>query len=331
MSTSFPLSKAFDAFLRDRTASGYSSHTVRNYRTTFAKVQLFLNEDDPPVSECTRDRWVDFFVWLQEEYVSEPDGIAPRGRIQLSPKTLCNIHTDLSAFYTWLHKRRYVEEHVMRDIERPRYELPVVTALTQDEVVQLIHACRLTKPWKNGTTQLQRATATRDKAIILTLLSTGVRASELCDVTLNDVNLATHAVKVAGKGKGRDSKERIVYLGRRATRAVSRYLDERGGTQRGTTPLFCVGVAPDLRGFSRDVLGRLLRRIGDRAGVESVYPHRFRHTFAIEYLRNGGDVLTLQQLLGHTSLDMVRHYATLAAQDCANVHKAADPVDNWKL
>jgi integrase/recombinase XerD len=68
--------------------------------------------------------------------------------------------------------------------------------------------------------------------------------------------------------------------------------------------------------LSRDVLCRLLTRIGERAGVQDVHPHRFRHTFVITFLRNGGDVLALRELLGHSDLKMVQCYAHIVAADC---------------
>jgi len=74
-----------------------------------------------------------------------------------------------------------------------------------------------------------------------------------------------------------------------------------------------------------------LQAIGNRAGVRNVHPHRFRHTFAISFLRNGGNGYTLQMILGHTTMEMVRKYLNLAQADLESAHRLASPVANWRL
>ena len=83
--------------------------------------------------------------------------------------------------------------------------------------------------------------------------------------------------------------------------------------------------------MNRSTVLQLISSIGHRAGVKDAYPHKLRHTFAITYLRSGGDVFTLQQILGHAGLEMVRHYARVAQSDVADAHRRASPVDNWRL
>lgn len=78
-------------------------------------------------------------------------------------------------------------------------------------------------------------------------------------------------------------------------------------------------------------LSEMFRNLGKRAGVKNVHPHRFRHTFAIQYLRNAGDPYTLQAMLGHSTMEMVRHYLKLAQVDLELAHRRASPVDNWRL
>jgi integrase/recombinase XerD len=105
------------------------------------------------------------------------------------------------------------------------------------------------------------------------------------------------------------------------------YLADREDLPK-SDPLF---AADENQFLDRDPITKILDRIAERAGVEHVYPHRFRHTFAVEFLRNGDDIFTLQELLGHRSLTMVRHYLTLSQTDLENAHKKASPVDNWRL
>lgn len=103
----------------------------------------------------------------------------------------------------------------------------------------------------------------------------------------------------------------MVYFGRRTGQAIWKCLDGRWETIRGEDPIFVVGQDRNYQPMGSDGLLKLLKRIAERAGVRNVYPHRFRHTFAINYLRNQGDVFTLQALLGHSDLAMVRRYARM--------------------
>ena len=123
-------------------------------------------------------------------------------------------------------------------------------------------------------------------------------------------------------------KGRFVYLGRAARRSVWRYLAEREDGEDPEAPLF---ITKSFRAFNKDALRQLIKSLGEKAGVQKCYPHRFRHTFAITYLRSGGDVFTLQMLLGHSSLDMVKRYARVAEIDTERVHRKASPADNWRL
>jgi integrase/recombinase XerD len=163
-------------------------------------------------------------------------------------------------------------------------------------------------------------------------LDTGVRASELCSLDIGDVDLSAGHAIVQSKGRlnSGEGKGRPIRVSPTTIKALHRYLVERNvlDEQHADRPLF---ATRDGRRFERRYLAKHLRRLGRRAGVRGVYAHRFRHTFAINYLRNGGDIYTLQDLLGHTSLDMVRRYLHIAQVDIDSAHRRASPVENWRL
>lgn len=101
-----------------------------------------------------------------------------------------------------------------------------------------------------------------------------------------------------------------MFLGKQAKRAVWQYLASREDQDD-----------PSLFGVREAGVQQMLRNNGKRAGVQNVHPHRFRHTFAIMYLRNGGDVFTLQRLLGHADLETVQHYLALVKADLEGAHR----------
>lgn len=176
--------------------------------------------------------------------------------------------------------------------------------------------------------KMKRSTAERDIALIVLLLDTGVRSGEACRLNIKDLDIEKGEVFIAPFGSSkRKTKSRVLPIGKATRRALWRYLASRSGTD-GNSPIFVTITGKQMNPNS---VRLLLTDLGDKANVPNCHPHRFRHTFAVEYLRNEGDIFTLQMILGHESLDMVRRYLQLAKADTINAHRRSSPADKWKL
>lgn len=326
-STGLLLSKAIDGFATFKLAEATSLGTIQGYRHD---LELFLaHVGDQDVSKLTTDSVRDFMGWLRTGYVPKRIGGATHA---LSPKTLRNYWIALSSLFSWLH-REFGFENVMTSIPVPKFKRAPVDTFTREHIEALLKVAEYTKesdPVDRRKFRMRRSTAKRDIAIILTLLDTGVRATELCSLRIGDVDVKTGRVTikhgVTGGAKG--GKGRTVFLGKSARKAVWTYLVSREDEDDADAPLFMGKFGRKLNNVS---LRHLINSLGTRAGVAKCHPHRFRHTFAITYLRSGGDVFTLQSLLGHSDLAMVQHYARVAEVDVQQVHKRASPADNWRL
>lgn len=324
--TSYTLDQVIELMLDSKTAEGKSVHTIVDYRNSFKKLREAI-PGSTRFTEITLDQMIKFFSWLHGDYRSEPGGAASRGSIKLSEKSILNIHTNLSSLWSFATRRGYAADHIMRNVDRPKVNPRVIEPFTRENLDALLKVTGETRDWKNtGKVTRERRTALRDRAIILILLDTGLRASELCNIRYHDINLTTNAIKVIGKG----NKERVVFFARGTQRALKEYLMPRLSEMNQDDLVFVVEERGYTRPLTRDVLGKLICKLGERAGIKA-YPHKFRHTFAINYLRNGGDIFTLQSLMGHSDLEMVRRYANIAQLDCEKTHRKASPVDNWRL
>jgi len=244
----------------------------------------------------------------------------------VSNKSKRNYYIGLASLWTWALGEGLARRHVVRDLPPPKPEVRAVEPFTLQEIKAILGAVARSRIYRSSTGLARDHAlrqADRNRAILLLLLDTGMRASELTHLQLQHVDLKAGKVMVMGKG----NKERSVPISSRTGQALWRYLAQRE-ERRPHDPVF---ITSSGAGLSRRDLYHRLHEIGKRGGVGDVHPHRFRHTFAILYLRNGGDVYTLQAILGHTTLEMVRHYARIAQTDVETAHRRASPVENLRL
>ena len=222
--------------------------------------------------------------------------------------TVNGYYRALNSFFNWLVKEQLVKENPMSGLKKPRPEKKVVQALTKQEIDRLFSVCngRLIKDLRN-------------KAILSIFLDCGLRFSELTNLKMKDVNMDDGSILVR---HGEGNKQRIVRVGTKAQKALWKYLMFRKSDSdalfinRSCGPLELIGVKA------------LIHAMGRKARVE-VYPHKLRHTFAVSFLRAGGDVFSLKYLLGHSTLTMTQRYVqSLTADDAANAHRKFSPLDN---
>jgi site-specific recombinase XerD len=166
----------------------------------------------------------------------------------------------------------------------------------------------------------------RNIAILVILLDSGIRVSELCDIELTNTHMEEGYLKVMGKG----AKERLVPIGGSAQKALWRYIIHfRPQPSPGNNRLFLTIEGEPLR---PNAVKHLLKRWGENAGVPRLHAHLCRHTFATNFLINNcGDVFRLQQILGHTTLEMVRRYIHLASVQTMVSSRPASPLDRMGL
>jgi integrase/recombinase XerD len=253
MVTKLSLSQACEGMIRYKMATGKSKHTISDYRSSFKKLFLFF-PDDPQFTSISRQMLIEFFAWLQDGYKTTPDGVAPRGTFKLAPKSILNIHINLSSLWTWAVDEGLVKENIVRRIATPPVEPPVIEPFTKDDIALLLKACSRSRTWKtNPSVSNSRPTADRDKAIIAVLLDTGIRASELCSIRFGDINIKANQIRIYGKGAGRDKKERFVYFGRRTSQLIWKYLLPRMEDIREDDSVFVVGPLDFWQPMNRSV------------------------------------------------------------------------------
>jgi len=304
------LSQMIDGFFVVR-RNRYSEQMRGSFRHCFNRFSRFFEEDVEFASITSQD--IKRYVVLLES-----DGLKDR--------SINDYLVRLTALWSFAQDE-FKLPNIIREVEKRNYSEREIVPFTQEEVKAILNASEWMMAWntqKGKEVRAKRPTWRRDVAILMVLVDVGLRATELCKLTVGDYHSETGRLLVRfGKG----NKQRTVFLGTAAQRVLWRYMMSRDRIKP-ADPLF---ITRENKSLIRTYLAHMITRLGNNAKVPNAHAHRFRHTFAIQYLRNGGNIFELQRILGHEELDTVKIYLQYAEVDIERAQRANSPADNWRL
>lgn len=324
------LQAAIDGFLR-HVATAHSPNTLLDYQNTCQKFIAF--NGDCLIREITSDEIEDFMIHLRETPIPPTGVTADRKELEpryRRPKTLANLHVGLSALWTWLTKKGYADEHIVRQVQRPRANLEPIIPLTDAEIVALIHSCNQSRPWHSKPLVTNyRSSAERDKAIVAAMAETAIRVSELCNLRYRHLSFIKGGGSVfVDLGKG--SKSREVPFSRRCASLLSDYLLTRPGIEGDDWLFITVGGRYPGQKLNKNAVLQLVKKLGRKIDVH-VTPHKLRTTAACMMASNGMSAFELQRIMGHADIKTTRRYVEAANLDLQKAMRRASPLDNLKL
>jgi integrase/recombinase XerC len=340
-----PIIAAFTGYLMDE--RHFSHYTARCYGADLRQYVEYLSEEGGiEISDAQEKQ-----VYDRVSGPGEPAGNAPansdvaasigpntitRHIVDATPETIRQFLTHLGtkdysaatmarkiatlrSFYKWSNRRGITRTNPMTVIRTPRQAKRLPKAITVDEIERLL-----------ATPSDKDVLGMRDRAMLETLYSTGIRVSELVGLNADDLDEGGEAMRVRGKGK----KERVVPLGTHALAAVKKYMQMVGADPRWTgswkeevpgrtRPLF---VNKHGKRLSSRSVRRKLDKYQIQAGLDAdISPHTLRHSFATHLLDNGADLRTVQEMLGHQSLSTTQIYTHLTTQRLQEAYNKAHP------
>lgn len=294
-------------------AENKSDRTIETVNTAVTLFDKFLDGCEDVNEVTAKD--LRAFIWELQgrtKWTNHPTIKSEHDK--LSPFTIANYVRHIHAFWSWLHREGFIEDNPLKKVKVPGVPRPIISTFTPDQVKQLLAV--IPRNSHKGC---------RDYTIIVQIYGIGPRISEVVDLKSENVNFNTGSIKVLGKG----AKERNLYMPPTVFKAMYKY-SERWRPKISSEYFF---VTDDGKQLSRNNFEHRMKNYGEVAGIAGVAcrPHIMRYTFAIEFLRNGGDIFTLQKILGHETLEMTRRYARLADRDVEAKLKSSSPVEKLKL
>jgi len=286
-----------DGFILDRKTMQVSKNTINFYQVEFRRFIAYCEQIGVDKLEIITPSILRSYLIHLEDTGRNPGGINAGYR---AIKTLFNWYEEEVEPVDW--------KNPIRKIKTPRLDVQPIEPVGLDDVEKLIRICN------DGS-----VLSLRDKAIFMFLLDTGLRAFELCAMDIEDLDLTIGQV-IIRKGKG--GKPRMVWFGKKTRKAIRSYLRERSDKCQ------AVWITNNETRLTYWGLNQMLKRRSVEAGIDKPGLHDFRRAFALNCLRGGMDVYSLQKLMGHTDLQVLRRYLAQTDNDVREAHAKAGPVDD---
>lgn len=316
--TGTSLKSLVQGFVLTKQTEGKSPRTIEFYSDNLKRFLWYANQNEwfddiRMISEWEIREFLGYVANKTDRWGLSGNGSEPAKR-KVTHTTVHHYYVVLANFFGWVVREGFIEDNPIEKIKVAKPKDKVIKPYTQEEIYKMLAVCE--RDYEHNAKLL----GSRNKAIILVLLDAGVRLSELIGMTLDDVNTSNGNIRVMGKGR----KERIVRIGKVAQKALWRYLMHRPDVDQ--VELWLSEEGKQLKDTGvQAMIKRLKKRVGIKGGGSV---HRFRHTFALNFLRVDKNVFNLQYLLGHSELEMVRRYtATLGVEDALKAHEKASPAD----
>lgn len=233
-----------------------------------------------------------------------------------SKATIARKLATLRSFYKFLVKRSHIASNPVVSIRTPKQEKKLPRFLEYEEIKRLL-----------DTPPVNSWLGARDRAILETLYSTGIRVSELVALNMDDIDFLGEVVHIRGKGK----KERIAPIGSSALQTIQHYMEYRNkrAQSNGNFDSKVLFVNKHGRRLSTRSVRRKMDKYLKMAGLDpAISPHTLRHSFATHMLNNGADLRSVQELLGHQSLSTTQVYTHLTTKKLKEVYDNAHPRNN---
>lgn len=295
------LSFYIQEFILDQRSRGNSPETFKYYQHCLERFSRFCG-DDFDLKNLTPRFLKEYVLHLSSSELSS-----------VSVQSYCR---GLRSFLSWLYHEEYIENDLCDKFHLPKASRKVIDVLSDDEIDRILSSLSGSE-WLN----------IRNRLIVCLMLDSGLRLNEVVTLRRDQVNLNDHYLIVTGKG----DKQRIVPFGDSTYATLKNYLAAIASA--GYQEFLIIKVSESLCGFepiTQATVKNMFRRLRARSNVPRLYPHLLRHTFATRYLENGGNIYSLQQILGHSSLDMVKKYLHLASSRIRADFPKFSPLDNIK-
>lgn len=288
---SLPLSQAFEEFQLHQRTKRHSPRTLEYYDFCFRTLETWLGHENITTVESIDANALRRFSMSLEQ--------------RMKPNSVHAVMRGVRALFKFLEREELIARNPMVKVGMPKQDKCILPAFSNEEIAALLKQ-----------TEGKDARNVRNRALVLLLLDSGLRLAECASLKVGDIDLSTGVMKVMGKGR----KERVSKLGSLALKTFHKYARLRGG--KPGEPLWL-----GKRGAMTEAgIAETLEKLGNAAGVHA-HPHKFRRSCALFMLRSGADVFSVQYLLGHADLTVMRRYLAQTESDVTSAHEKHSPVD----